>query len=607
MTAEAPAAAETSEAPIKDAPIQIAESTASSTPFHAGDFLGRLSQVTDRRDNNSIEPSVLDASRPVFASRTVLPNFRGINSVTDSSRGVGPDGRPIESTRPGEGDKMKAVERGDRIQTTDQDKVMRDYTELLTRSGMSPTDAANAARRTLERLTENFRNMPGDQTNTHGLSPENRALEQMARLHRAMAEVQTGSRGPNDPLGQTERNLFVQDMALRMMDPERFANQGAHNTCALQALQKQMMSGGDPARFAEHLAMIANHGVTTINGQEVRVDPRGLVADREARENPLSRVNGNILNGTVRDGRGMAGLIGDALLGQLAADMRGRGEIYLTSNAQALGAPSDRSSTGEGLFTRNGRFLSSSPAMEAADVLRVGRAYGLPPGSFFLHESMRYQVPAELQSQAGFFSDAGDLRRQLAELQRVHGISGSIGVNAPFLPGGGMDGHGLHAVNISLKNGQLFLDNNWSHEHNQGISDDQLMLAADERRWTRGGVPGAERIPGDVPTRFGPDTGTNPNHERVRNQQEGDVYRDRVKQLAEQEQSRLRELSDKLRAERPQDSDRVREQVDNLQRALAEFQRLYDQWTQDRAGDRDFSKAPPDFNAIFYRVSRRSA
>lgn len=566
-------------------------------------------------------------------------NFNGavidrMSPTTGDRSGLGPDGKPLKTSP-----EAAVIRPTDQIQPPPTDaQALDSYTRALREAGVQNPE--EIARKTLERIKSNFDGItdPNEKKGT--------PAEQLARMARAMEQTLSGSRGQGDPLGANERKLLVADLAMRMMDPEKFANQGRHNTCALATIQKQMMQGGDPARFAEHLANIANHGFTEVTDRgnppvtrTVAIDSRSLVPDQEAMVNPESRIVGD----KVRDGRGMAGLLSDAFLGQLAADRRGQNEVYFASNARAVGAPDGRGATGEGLFKRGQdgslSFLGHSPAMACADTARLSWALGLPPGSAFVQDSMAYQLngqpplTAQERGQYQLYGNTADLHQRLLKFQQAYGMPGELTVNAPFLPGGGMEGHGLHSVNVKANaNGTFDLDNNWSTGHDlKGMTLTQLRVATDPTLWRPGArlpvdqVPGpgvapvpdtglddplrvpTDRVPGRPDPGFDTNPGRFPNEQPVRrlDDDSAKLYRDRIDALRKQaEDEALRRLQN---ATMPSDITENQEHVEAIRKAGEEFARLFGEWETKRSADEKFEGSPPDFNSILFNIMVRSS
>lgn len=643
MTAEA---VQETEAP-KEAPIQVAESTVQTGVDTAAQFQRLVQDVRLAEPVTSFRAASLPTelqmnTEALYRGDTLGNNIRGrITPTPGDRRGIGPDGRPLP---PGEArtDAMRAVEKGEKVEPPPRDRqaAIDSYVQVLEASGVR--DARRVAEQTYDRMAARFKDMPaGDNQPPMGAEAADlRAREQMARMTRAMTEMLTGNRGAGDPLGSSERQLLVADLALRMSDPERFANQGAHNTCALQTLQKQMMEGGDPARFAEHLANIANLGRTTVidrNGQErtVNIDSRGLVPDAEAREHPQDKIEGNL----VRDGRGMAGLLGDAFLGQLAADLRSPGSIYMAANARGLDVPGTRGNTDEGTFRNVGGRLvweHNSPMMTCADTARVSWAVGLPPGSAFIHNSLEGDLaglPAHIRNQYTVFNSAADLHAKLTAFQTRYGMSGELTVNAPFLPGGGARGHGMHSVNIRANalgpDGRVTfnLDNNWQTGRDlANLSAGQLLFATDRNRWVPGStppegdhinpsldggrVPIDQVTPGRAPGLSDHYAGNDPRHVETErpDRDTAEQYRKRVQELKDAAQKEAERQLQTLKDQQAQRGGAVPEQTRQLMEQLQQdihdyneaqqrFQRLYQVWQGN-----DYSGNAPNFNAILYGI-----
>lgn len=480
----------------------------------------------------------------------------------------------------------------------------------LTRSGMSPDKAAERAaeitRTTLERLQAQAGKLGPDGKPLLDGTPE----QQMARMARAMDSILNPDTASalNRMSPQMRQNMVV-DLAQRMSDPEKYGNQGAHMTCALQSIQKQALMSKDPARMAEMLAGVVNNGFAQLSEIDpktgkpriVEVDSRSLTPDAESRMNPA--------NFGGRDVRGMAGHTMDALFGQLVADKKGEAEnspkkyVYLASGANDIqgGQFRGRSDTGEGLFERNGsnltKFVDGSPVMTLVDKARLSNALGLPERSLFIHKSMAGELqnlPPEIQKQFFVFENADQLKAGLRDLQTRGGV-GEIRVNAPFLPGGGMSGHGLHSVNIRMgDDGQLIMDNNWGTDKDQVISSDALMLATNAERWgntkfrPEGPNPARPGDPGfgkpTVWTPDGPGTGRNPN-------EDPQAYQKRINQLQQDRDQEIKNKIEALQKELKIQPDLQKELTElvqertALQRANADFQKAYKTWLVTKSGD----------------------
>ncbi len=500
---------------------------------------------------------------------------------------TGPLGARLESPIPGRDTNMGRILRGDRTGIDTSTPEARQRVELahikaLTDAGIDPARAATLTREILAQISKNTQLVGGPH-------------EQLARMTRGMEALLRPdlSESPNamNILSDRDRRNMVVDIAQRLADPEKYGNQGTHHTCSTQAIQKLVLQGKDPASAVEMLAGAANNQVAMLRGQPVRIDNRSLTPDHESSQDP-STFGG-------RDVRGMAGHVLDAIYGQAIADHAstpGNRLVYMASGAHLVenGAFQGRTRTGEGMFRvdETGRFtrlITDSPMTSVANEAYLTHALGLPPGSLFIHRSMADHIgslPQHLQDQITMFDNTQGLRTTLRRLETEHGRAiGHLRVNAPFLPEGGMSGHGFHAVNIGLNGDRLTLDNNWGiNRDHTSINDDQLMLAVDLGRQG----PGAQRVMRDGPngpvygrpdvfTPTGPGTGRAPN-------EEPDVYQRRIEQLREQRQqetqSRLKELAEKPRLTTPerQERDQLLQQSRLMDRVHNEFNRAYREW-----------------------------
>lgn len=511
-------------------------------------------------------------------------------------------GALLQPLREPNSDVMRRIEAGEQIAPTA--RTLDNYRDLLRNAGVNNPD--QLARETLTRLERLFAHLPESER-------RQAALGQMERMTRAMSEILTGSRGQGDPLGTTERRNMVIGLALRMSNPERWGNQGNHNTCALQSFQRLLMQGRDPARIIEQAAMVANMGYATFNGRRVEVDPRSLIPDSESRIDPQSR----LVNGRIRDGRDMGGHVIDALLGQFNADLQGPNRIYMAANAHLLGQLGERNTTGEAQFVRlpNGtyRVESNCPNVSLLDSAILARALGLPEGSVVAHESLyqqtlqimarespetlaRFNADPAIQRMIQRFSSAQDLRSHLRNLETGHSMSGFLAVNASHLPEGAMQGHALHALLIALNSdGSFRLDNNWGDNHDRSlISDAQVLLATDLNQWGRGSPgpgPGPDLNPdrSDLPpNRQEPDDFIFDNGDKRGSPNYPENVRERRAQVE-------RELNEERQRDRSiENRDRVQREINVWRQAHQQFEQEYAAWRANPQGP------PPSFDLILY-------
>jgi len=152
------------------------------------------------------------------------------------------------------------------------------------------------------------------------------------------------------------------------------------------------------------------------------------------------------------------------------------------------------------------------------------------------------------------FADTNELRTKLTDFQNRTGQSAQILVDAPYLPGGGQSGHGLHAMNITaLENGKFKLDNNWASNYDMSSVDAKVVARATNP--TESYVPSDRPRPADGPvvpshpdlptdrTEIKPDTGRNPN-ESV------DQYNQRLLEQQKADEAKQKELQEKQTKER---------------------------------------------------------
>jgi hypothetical protein len=436
--------------------------------------------------------------------------------------------------------------KGDRVKDGAKEPlgdVAREYSETLKRSGLSEKQAEEFTRSTLERLRGT------DNANDSAIkgTPE----EQMARMNKAMTDILDGAgkrpdgslaNGQPDYLSQRDRQNVVADLAAREADPSKYVTQGEHNTCVLQSGQKQRLEGGDPAKVAEDIASVVNRGYAEIKEKDgttrqVNVDSRSFAPDKESRQNFSTEFHGDAGK------RGMAGHVYDALAGQTVADLRAEREgkptsasgidkasyVYMAAHADQVGAAPGQTRTNEALMARdasgNLKFKANSPEADIWQTAHLNRAMGGDNGAVFAHQS----VVGDGRPPAGYpedmrvttFGSSAELSQKLKAYESATGQSGQILVNSPFLPGGGENGHGLHAMNARADaNGNFKLDNNWAGQFDLGnVSAAAMDKATNSARWQPkgqgghtpdGGSDKADPVPTDR-TVIKPGAGRNPN------------------------------------------------------------------------------------------------
>ena len=398
------------------------------------------------------------------------------------------------------------------------------YMQTLERAHMPHEQAQEFARSTADRLQK-----AADSGKLVG-SPE----EQINRMNKSMTDVldKTGVKdgklenGQLDRLNPADRDNIVKDMAARQANPDKYVNQGDHMTCVLQSNQKQRLEAGDPAKVSEQISSVVNKGSAEIVQKDgttrtVNVDSRSFAHDGESGQEFSASKHGE------QGKRGMAGHVYDALAGQTVADLRAEREhlptsakgiggaayVYAAAHADDFGAKPGQTSTNEALMARGKdgslSFVTNSPGADIWQAAHLNMAMGGDKGAMFAAASVvgdgvapkNRNFPDDMRVTS--FSDTKELHSKLSEFQNRTGQSAQILVDAPYLPGGGQSGHGLHAMNIkALENGKFKLDNNWASNYDVGSVDASVVARATN--------PEGSVVPSDRPR---PDSGpVDPRH-----------------------------------------------------------------------------------------------
>lgn len=402
--------------------------------------------------------------------------------------------KPEENARDRPGDAVK--EGRDKLgRTPEERQAIQDYADTL--KGAYRSDDPRAAQKAQQRAEETFRRLSEVKNGKEGqnvgdASPESRMKGSVADQMNGVTDAMKKMLGPEggkftgieDPAKrhQAMQNA-VQDLAARVANPQDFANQGKHNTCALQALVKTRLEN-DPAKVAQETASIVNNGFADVvdnkgNTMRVNVHPASMKPDSESRE-PFSesRVRGD-------GNRGLAGQAMDALAGQTHADLKAArhgqstsaqgidkaSAVYVTANAGDLGVRQGQSSTGEALMLRQPdgslKFAADSPAINTFEREHLARTMGNKEGSVYrisadgkdMKPDPSEGFPPDLAVKT--FKNAEDLHRIVAQREAETGQSTQLRVHADHLKGD-QSGHGLHAITVkAAANGKFDLDNNW--------------------------------------------------------------------------------------------------------------------------------------------------
>jgi hypothetical protein len=468
------------------------------------------------------------------------------------------------------------------------EKALTDYSATLREAGFTKAEAENIAQKSLDRL---ITIKDGGEGHLKGTP-----AEELARMNKAMSDIlnKTGVRdgkladGQKDELTDQDRKNTVKDLASRYYDPARFAVQGDHYSCVLQSEQKQKLEAGDIAEVAELTASVMNNGyaeVKQLDGKSriVHVDSASFRPDAESSVAFDSNFHGD------KGNRGMAGHVWDALAGQTMADLKseraglqtsadGIGKasyVYMAAHAENYGG---NTKTGEGLFKKSGdgyQLKEDNPGASLWDVAHLNKAMGGNDGAVFVHQKLAGSdrppagrgFPADLRITT--FKNTDELRDKLSAYQEKTGQSAQICVDAPYLPGGGANGHGLHAMNISLNNDRtrtFRLDNNWPKDKDLDVvSDSAVDKATNPDKWLSAGRPDADTI-------FRPGSGTNPNETNA----EADRRRadDAKRKEIEQEEER-KKREEARKKEEKEYAERQKKEEERLAKLAQEQQDFY--------------------------------
>jgi hypothetical protein len=415
----------------------------------------------------------------------------------------------------------RAADKGDRVKEASEkpeitpEKAREHYARVLEQTGMSPAAAEAVARQTLDRLGAVKDGGGADKAESRLKGTPAEQLERMAKGYENILNPKENFSG----LDQQARQNIVKDLAHRIMSPSDFVNQGGKNTCALQALQKQHMEAGDPAKTVEMAESVVNKGYADLPGtnqdgspMRVHVMRESLQPDKESGQ-PFSTSK----HGTDGGLRGMGGQVLDALYGQAHADnysiRRGlptsadgfdkAGSIYTTAGANnpPFNIDGSRSNTGEAFLVRDKgeiKFLSSSPAITTYDREWLNQTFGGKPGSVLVHESAdrgpQFAVdpdkpyPAHLNLKPNTYKTNDELKEKVAQIQNETGHSAQLLVHSDHLTGNSvMKGRVLHALTATMTDKGLVLDNQNGKNFDRVLDDRRLTIATDANNWDLGG------------------------------------------------------------------------------------------------------------------------
>lgn len=400
----------------------------------------------------------------------------------------------------------------------------------------------------LQQAEDNF-HKPEVSKNLKG-TPE----QEIARVCKAMNEVMEGKAGP---LTKIDRANMVMGMAARIGDPEHYGNQGKHMTCVLESLGNAKMST-QGADHMEALASLANTGKAFVGEgkyrRQISVNEASRTPDGESQQVWNSSA---FKKGGKRD---LPGQYTDALFGQLSADLKTErlqksgkfsADMHLDYYAAHVdtakaGYQPKQNSTYEGLVLSSkagNKFITEGPGIGMWDAADLHTHVTGHKGGFFVNETfarLSGPKPDGMDADVTVTTFNGsNLKEKLADYQNRTGQAAQIGVNAPYLKGGGENGHGLHAMTASIVDGKVQLDNQWTegadilaHEMNA----DEIDKATNPGRWRN-----ADRVDWSK-EHFDPESN---NDARKNIEEEGEKKR----KEKEDEEAKQREAQDKEKQE----------------------------------------------------------
>ncbi len=495
----------------------------------------------------------------------------------------------------------KNVERDAQEQTRDtQEGVLKNYRASLEKAGVNPSDVDRRVGEMRANLDATKQRL--DQKETKGqlknleTGKNETSAEQMKRVYGAINEVLEGKKGADGAYGDKERANWAAGAAAALANPERFVNQGAHMTCALTSLQKSRIQAGDPASVVEEAASVVNRGGAFtgsdngVNGagdrKWVKVDALSIRPDEESRQNFDSTFHGSAGK------RSLFGHTADALYGQKAADLQAEKKglapgslTYMAANADQYGGANGQTRTGEGLFLNasdgSKKLIGGSPNVGVWQVGELNQHMTGKAGGMFADAKLAGNPPAGYEHvKMTLTRGAEDFKSKLTEFVRENGQMAQIGVNAPFLREGNMQGHGLHAMNAGIDgNGNVVFDNNWGDKHDLGaVSQSEVDRATNPDQWNvRRGANGDPGPKPDRDTVFGPRTGRNPNE----TQAEFEKRREDDKKKQDEEEKNKKEADAKKKADDEQQAQKTKEREARAQTA---YEMAVAQWNIKREG-----------------------
>lgn len=116
---------------------------------------------------------------------------------------------------------------------------------------------------------------------------EKKATEELAKTYEATSRILEAPDNPKLPLKEKDRVAIAEQIMHQAANPTS-VDQGFHNTCNVTTIETKLYTT-DPSKAAEIVANVATTGKHRVPGPpptDVEVDPKSLIADKEARNNP---------------------------------------------------------------------------------------------------------------------------------------------------------------------------------------------------------------------------------------------------------------------------------------------------------------------------------
>ncbi|MBK8220282.1 MAG: hypothetical protein IPK73_04575 [Candidatus Obscuribacter sp.] len=470
-------------------------------------------------NNFSVEPNTrVESSEQKFGkvvdsaghlrteANALLKQVKSANHV-DNLKIVDADGSLLFDLQPQEKD-------FDTTSKLQSDKAIQDMSQTLRGSGMSDIESIKVSRIIHERFTHIKEGASGQFAEAR---LKGTPVSQMERVRESFEAILKPGQDNFAGYNMRQKQNVIRDLAYRLAAPNDFVNQGNKGTCALQALQKQQLFAGDPAKVIENAASVLTKGYADLPGanldgssMRVHVMKDSLVPDSESAQD-----YNNFDHGGGKGMRGLGGQALDALYGQAHADhfsidsglptsAEGIDKaqiIYLTAGAQAppFEIAISKDSKGEALLNRteDGHFELLRPYLVFRDLDYewLNKAFGGKAGAILVHESNVEQEqlstdldesPQHLGLKHHTFKNAKELIEKAAQWEEQTGQPVIVRmINASLIEGqGGLRGESLHVITATAAKKGLRMDNQGRAIFDRVIQDGQIDLLTNNKNWS---------------------------------------------------------------------------------------------------------------------------